>query len=432
MEIKKNSILRAEITDMNNLGYGVAHVEGMAVFVFGGVTGDVANVKIIKAARDYAVAIISELIKTSPNRITPDCEVFGKCGGCAFRHITREYEAKLKKGFVESAFRKNRVPAEVSEVFTDGNFTGYRNKVQYPVGEDGEIGYYARHSHRLVKSDKCRLADSKIEEISHFTAEYLKKKEVPLRHIYVRTGQKTGQIMVCPVSEVGKMKGEDEFVSALTEKYPEVVSVVFNRQQNGGNVILGDKVRVLYGEDFIEDMLLDCRIRLSSLSFYQVNRGMAEQLYREVHERAVKNSPKRVADLYCGAGTIGITLAKAHPELSITGVEIIPDAVENARYNAMRNGIENAEFILSDAMAAELDGFDCIIVDPPRKGLSRELTDRLCKSGIKHIVYVSCNPETLARDAAMFIEGGFKMNSVRPFDLFPFTGSVEAVTDFER
>ena len=430
--MRKNEIYETEIIDMNNLGYGIARIDGMAVFVSGGVTGDLLSVKIIKTAKDYAVAIIDKIILPSGKRTESDCPIFDKCGGCSFRHISREYELELKRNFVVNAFHKNRIDADVLPTVTDGNINGYRNKVQYPIDRDGTKGYYARHSHRIIPCDSCLLADPMLEDIASFAAVLIKKYKVPAKHLYLRCGQKTGQVMVCIVSAENGMNGENKFVEEITDRFSRVVSIVWNTQPEDNNVILGKTVRVLYGDDVIEDELCDCRFSISSLSFYQVNRGMAELLYREAHRRAADSNPKSVADLYCGAGTIGITLAKSYPDIKVYGVEIIPEAIENAKKNAEKNGIKSAEFLCADALTADLDNIDCVIVDPPRKGLSSELVNRFCNASpkMKKIVYVSCNPETLARDAAILIKSGYKMSSVTPFDLFPRTGSVECVTDF--
>ncbi len=428
--LKKNEIIRAEITDMNDLGYGISRHDGMVVFTDGGVTGDILNIKIIKVARDYAVGRLESIIEPSEHRIASSCPVSKRCGGCAFRHITREYELKLKKSFVEAAFRKNRVEVTVNEVLTDGITEGYRNKVQYPVDKDGDYGYYARHTHDIIKTKHCLLSDKSFEPIAEFASDYIKKSGASVKHIYIRKGQKTGETMLCLVSPKDRLPKEEAFVSAAAAKFPEIKSIVLNIHPEETNVILGKKLRVLYGEDRIEDVLCGCRFGISSLSFYQVNRGAAELLYGEAIRLAAEGSPKTVADLYCGAGTIGISFAKAHPEISVTGVEIIPDAVENARRNARLNGIENAEFICDDALNSPLDGFDCIITDPPRKGMSRELVERICKLMPKKIVYVSCQPATLARDAALLISAGYKISSVTPVDMFPGTGAVECVTCF--
>ena len=236
--------------------------------------------------------------------------------------------------------------------------------------------------------------------------------------------------MTCLVTPNESLDGEKEFAEILTKRFPSIVSVILNIHPEETNVILGKKIKVLYGTDRIEDVLCDCRFGISSLSFYQVNRSCAELLYKEAIKRA--GDAKKVADLYCGAGTIGISFAKSRPEASVLGIEIIPQAVENAKQNAALNGIENATFICADAMTFEIDDFDCVFIDPPRKGMSPELTDKIAKSNLKKLVYVSCDPTTLARDAKKLIEAGYEMGEVTPVDMFPRTGHVESVVCLTR
>ena len=428
--LTKNQTIKTEITDMNNLGYGISRQDGIVIFTDGGVTGDVLEIKIIKTAKDYAVGRVERVLVPSEKRDDSLCKVSKRCGGCAFRGINREYELELKRGFVMSAFRKSRVDAVINPVLTDGVTCGYRNKVQYPVAPGGDYGYYARHTHDIIKYDACLLSDPHLEPIARYASEYIKNTGANVRHIYLRRGQMTGETMFCLVSPSDRLPEEQALISGLTGRFPEIKSIVHNINRTDGNVILGKAVRVLYGRDRIEDVLCGCRFGISSLSFYQVNRGAAELLYREAIKRASSGSPERIADLYCGAGTIGISFAKAHPGISVTGVEIIPDAVKNAAENAELNGVSNAEFICADALTAPLDGFGCVMIDPPRKGMSQELVGRLCRIKPPHIVYVSCEPATLARDAAALISAGYRMADVTPVDMFPGTGAVECVTYF--
>lgn len=430
--LTKNQDCVLTVTDMNNRGYGVARLDGRVVFVSDGVTGDTVEARIIKVASDYAVAKTTRVVTPSPHRVPSDCEVFGKCGGCAYRHITRSYELSLKEEMVKGAFRKQRLCAEIEPILTDGRVLGYRNKVQYPVGEDGTLGYYARHSHRIVPSDTCLLTDPALTPLAAFASDYIRRSGAKVKHVYLRRGAATGDAMLCFVSPSAVLPDEEAMVREAIERFPNLKSILVNIHPEETNVILGKTVRVLYGTDGIEDILCDCRFFLSSQAFYQVNRGGAELLYREAIARALACRPKKVADLYCGAGTIGISLAKAAPEVEVVGVEIVPQAVENAIGNAARNGIVNAAFLCADAMAAPLDDVDCILLDPPRKGLSEELLARLCRLSPKKIVYVSCEPTTLARDAAVLIAAGYRMGTVRPVDLFPRTGAVECVTDFVK
>lgn len=427
--LTKNQIVKTVITDMNNLGYGISRHDGLVIFTDGGVTGDELEIKIIKVAKDYAVGRLEKIITPSDKRDNSLCPVSKRCGGCAFRGIKRDYELELKRGFVADAFRKNRVEAVNNPVLTDGITCGYRNKVQYPVAPDGSYGYYARHTHDIIVSDTCLLSDSRFAPMAAYASEYIKRTDAKVRHIYLRCGQMTGETMLCLISPSDRLPQERAFVEGLISRFPEIKSVVHNINRTDGNVILGKEIRVLYGEDRIEDILCGCRFGISSLSFYQVNRGAAELLYNEAIRRASSDSPRSIADLYCGAGTIGISFAKAYPGISVTGVEIIPDAIKNAERNANLNNLTNARFICADALASPLDGFDCIMIDPPRKGMSQGLIERLCNAKPPHIVYVSCEPATLARDAARLISAGYKITDITPVDMFPGTGAVECVTD---
>ncbi len=421
--MKKNDLTTVKITDVTGLGYGVSHADGMTVFVDGGVTGDVMKVKIIKTAKDYLVGRTEEIINPSRYRQKDLCPVH-RCGGCVLGHLKREYELELKRGFVVSAFRKHGLTPLILPVATDGRREGYRNKAQIPVS-GSDYGFYARHSHEIVPFDRCLLSPPVFSEIAAFVCGL----DLPgLRHIFIRGGE---TVMLCLVSSLESFPDEKEAAEKTVARFPQISSVLLNFNPDDTNVILGEKTRVIYGRDLIFDTLLGCRFGISLKSFYQVNRPVAEMMYEEVISR-VPDGAVNIADLYCGIGSIGICLASARKNISLTGIEIVPEAVENARLNAETNGVTNASFVCSDALDCELDGFDCVIVDPPRKGLASPLAEKLARSAVKHIVYVSCNPETLARDTKMLTGEGFAMSSVRPFDMFPRTGSVESVTDFYR
>ncbi len=425
---KKNQCYTVEISDINNLGYGVCRVQGVVVFVAGGVGGDKLRIKIIKRAADYAVARIEEIIKPSPDREQSPCPSFPKCGGCTYRHITYDYEKQLKRSYVENAFRKAGVNIEVAKVTSNNVTEGYRNKVQYPVGQYGEIGYYKAHSHEIVECDSCLLESDETKEITDFISSTIKLHgKGSLRHIYIRLARKTGEVMLCLVAE----KENDPILHALAkecyQRFDNIKCLAENINPDDTNVILGKKTNILYGNDYIEDILLDCRFRIAPLSFYQVNRDMTEMLYEKVIELADVKAGEKVIDLYCGAGTIGLCLASRCPNISLLGIEIIEDAVISAKKNAELNGIKNARFVCADATSGEIENADCIIVDPPRKGLTPDLIQRLCKVEPKRIVYVSCNPDTLARDTAIFAQYGYSADTAYPFDLFPRTGHVENI-----
>ena len=267
MMLQKNTFHTVTVTDMNNLGYGIARIEGIVVFVDGGVTGDALKIKLIKVAKDYAVARVEAVLIPSPYRTDVDCGVFPRCGGCAFRHVTREYELSLKRQIVQAAFHKHRIEAEIGEVVTDGRVDGYRNKAQYPVGEDGRIGYYARHSHEIVACRDCRLTDPCLQPMARFAADYLANSGAKVKHLYLRCGAKTGETMLCLVAKDENLPGLDDFVMAAVAKFPSLVSLLLNIHPDDTNVILGKHVKVLYGKDGIEDILCGCRFAISSLSF---------------------------------------------------------------------------------------------------------------------------------------------------------------------
>ncbi|MBR4880908.1 MAG: 23S rRNA (uracil(1939)-C(5))-methyltransferase RlmD [Clostridia bacterium] len=426
--LKKNSLHRVTITDINNLGYGVCRIEGVVCFVQGGVTGDELCVKLIKVARDYCVARIENIIKASDFRLDSNCPVSKTCGGCVYRHITYDHEKQLKRSYVENAFRKAGVSANVAEVTSNNKTEGYRNKVQYPVGKDGAIGYYKPKTHDIIECDNCILEEPMLYEIKKYIADFIKEKKIDcLRHIYLRCGKATGDIMVCLVSAKKAFLGLDELCGSVCERFSQVKCFALNLNDKDTNVILGKDTFILNGDPYIEDELLGCRFRISPQSFYQVNHDMTEELYSKVIELCDLKEGQSFIDLYCGCGTIGLCVASKAKTANMFGVEIIPQAVENAKKNAELNGIENAKFLCGDASDAPLHKCDCVIVDPPRKGLTPKLIDQLSAAEVERIVYVSCNPDTLARDCALFVEKGYKLSTVYPYDLFPRTGHVENI-----
>ncbi|MBE6686740.1 MAG: 23S rRNA (uracil(1939)-C(5))-methyltransferase RlmD [Ruminococcaceae bacterium] len=431
--LKKNSIYTVKITDINNLGYGVCRVEGIVTFVAGAVTGDEAQIKLIKVTKSYCVARMEKLILPSEHRIDPECPLFPKCGGCVYRHVSYDYEKELKRGYVESAFRKAGIDAEIAGVTSDNKITGYRNKVQYPVGKNGEIGYYRTKTHDIIECESCLLEEPVLHDIKRFISDFIKENTVScLRHIYLRCGAATGEVMVCLVSEKKDFNGLSTLCNEVCERFDAVKCFAINVNDKDTNVILGEKTYILRGRPYIEDELMGCRFRISPMSFYQVNHSMTGLLYSKAAELCGLKEGESFIDLYCGCGTIGLCIAKKTKTAELSGVEIIPDAIENAKINAELNGIENASFICGDASDAPLKKCGCVIVDPPRKGLTEKLIAELAEADIERIVYVSCNPDTLARDCAVFIEKGYQLSKVYPFDLFPRTGHVENVVCLSR
>ena len=451
MSLKKNDEITLEITAMTSQGSGLGHFEKLAVFVEGAVTGDKLLVHIIKVKSNYAVGIIKKIIKPSKHRIESDCPVSEKCGGCSYRHIAYAHELEMKKQTVQDALQRiGGLDIEVEEILSTQNQNHYRNKGQYPIGMDNEgrtlIGFYAKRSHRIVDCRSCALAPKEFEKIlkviERWSAEagvsfYDEEKSTgTLRHIYLRKAKATKQTMVCLVINAQTVPKKERLIEALLEADATVCSVVLNINTKKTNVILGEECRTIYGKDYIEDVLCGLRFRISPLSFFQVNPEGTELLYQRAKQYAEADKEKVILDLYCGAGTIGLSMADSAKE--IIGVEIIPQAIENAKENAKLNSIQNARFICNDAGGAAKklseEGLrpDVIILDPPRKGCSREVIDTVVYMSPERVVYVSCDPATLARDCKIFEEQGYKVQRATAVDMFPRTVHCESVVKLIR
>lgn len=425
--IEKNSVYEAEITDTNNLGYGICRIDNMVIFVQHGVCGDKAIIKIIKVAKNYCIARIEKLITPSNNRISPDCPMAKQCGGCTFRHISYEYEKELKRNFVKQAFLKQGLDIEIAPVCSDNKISGYRNKVQYPVDENGNIGYYKNKTHNIIPCENCFSEQEKLKKISSEISEYFKQNKIKnIRHLYLRYAVNTDEVAVCFVIDKPDYSFLTPLINELKNK-KEIKCIAVNINTENTNVILGKETHYLYGEKYITDRLCSLEFRIGLHSFYQVNHDMAQLLYDKVTQLSKNSDSKKIIDLYCGCGTIGLSVAKSRKECELYGVEIVPEAIKYAKENAEINGVKNAEFICSDAKNASIGKSDLVIVDPPRKGLSDELIDILCEKGVRSVIYVSCNPETLARDCKIFTQKGYTISTAYPFDLFPRTSHVETV-----
>ncbi len=462
MNLEKNKKVTIEITDLNNLGCGVGRTEdGITVFVKGAVTGDRVEAKVIKVASSYAVARLERIIERSPERFDgtglreAECTAPLSCGGCTYRNIKYEHELILKRDYVKNAFRKAGLfDVEVEDTAHTGRVTFYRNKGQYPVREvSGRLraGFFATKTHDLIPCDNCLLQPAIFGEIVAFITDFAEKNGIKaydeisgqgvLRHIYLRIAEMTGEIMVCLVINSDSLNSAEGFSRELLSRFPSVASVMLNVNKRNTNVILGDKFICIGGREHIIDELCGLKFKISAGSFYQVNHDGAELLYRLARERAALSGNETVADLYCGAGTIGLSMADGARR--IVGIEIVDEAVACAEENAALNGIENAYFFCGDASDTRgllanakdtLGDFvpDVVVIDPPRKGTTEELIDYLDSLKIARIVYVSCNPDTLARDCAYFAKKGYKIGKVTPVDLFPGTGHVESVVCLTR
>lgn len=449
MAINKNDDIKLNIEAMTSEGSAVGRYNGMAVFVRGAVAGDEIIAHIIKTSKRYAVGIVKEIITPSPSRIESDCEVSSRCGGCSFRNMTYEEELKYKKSRVEDALvRIGHIETRVNDVVGAQSINRYRNKAQYPVEiYDGVLtaGFYAYKSHRVIPCMSCALQPVEFEAILEAFAVWVKANDITsydektgkgvLRHIYIRKAFATGEIMVCAVINCDSLPNSEMLITELI-KIDGVKSICFSVNRENTNVILGKKTKVIFGSPTITDKLLGKSFVISPESFYQVNHEQCERLYSKACEYAQLTGNETVVDLYCGAGTIGLTLSDN--ARTVFGIEIVKQAVENAKINAKINNITNAEFFCGDAYegAKELKkrgiSPDVVVLDPPRKGCQRELFDIIEGMNPSRIVYVSCDASTLARDLQILQEKGYKTIEATPFDLFPRTPHVETVALLER
>ncbi len=454
--LKKGAELTLRIHDLNNLGFGVGKApDGRAVFVAGTVAGDIARVQVIKVNKGFAVARLLQTLTPSPDREEGFCATPASCGGCVYRHLRYETELSLKQNYVKHAFLKAGLSdVTVEPVRTTGVTQGYRNKAEYPItgGKNGLYGgFYAPKTHRVVPGDCCALQPAVFGEIlrescAFFTAHGVSAYDEEsgkglLRHLYLREGTDGGEIMVIPVINGDSLPDEAGYVAMLREKFPRVSSVMVNINKKSTNVVLGKHFRSLFGKPYLTDTLCTLRFRIAPDAFYQVNHDAAELLYRLAAERTGLAGAGLLLDLYCGAGTIGLSMAKRASE--IIGIEIVPAAVECAKQNAADNGIDNASFYCGDAASAEQllaaaeaeRGTlhpDVVILDPPRKGCDAQLLRFLAERAVPRIVYVSCGPDSLARDCAILRDLGYEIGPVTPVDLFPRTGHVESVVCLTR
>lgn len=450
MPLQKNQLLTLRIERLSNDGSGVAHSsEGEAVFVPGTAPGDEAQVRIVKDCGRYAFGILDKLLTPSPDRIPVDCAVAGPCGGCSLRHLDYAAELRAKQESVADAFRRiGGLDVPVLDALPSPEVDRYRNKVQFPVGRDKDgapcIGFYAGRTHRIVPCPDCKLQPGVLNDIGNTLCAFFAAHGIQpydeergkglVRHIFLRRGAHSGQIMVCLVCTRPKLPHSDELVALLREKFRDIATILINVNAKKTNVILGEESVTLYGPGCIEDTLCGVPVRLGPLSFYQVNTLAAERLYGVAAEYAQLEPDDVLLDLYCGMGTIGLSMAGHCREL--IGVEIIPEAIDSAKANAARMGdavAAKSRFFCADAgeaaarLAAEGLRPDVIMLDPPRKGCDETTLSAVAQMSPRRVVYVSCNPSTAARDAAWLGQHGYRAEKVQPVDLFPRTKHVEAV-----
>ena len=450
MPLQKNQILTLRIERLSSDGSGVAHsADGEAVFVPGTAPGDEARVRIVKDCGRYAFGILDELLTPSPDRIPVDCPVADPCGGCSLRHLDYAAELRAKQESVLDAFRRiGGLEVPVLDILPSPEVDRYRNKVQFPVGVDKNgapcIGFYAGRTHRIVPCPDCKLQPGVLNEIGNALCAFFAQQGIRpydeqsgkglVRHIFLRRGAHSGQIMVCLVCTRAKLPHAEQLCTALREQFPAISTILLNVNAKNTNVILGGENHILYGPGYIEDTLCGVPVRLGPLSFYQVNTLAAERLYGVASQYAQLTPDDTLLDLYCGMGTIGLSMADQCREL--IGVEIVPEAIESAKANAARMGetvAAKSRFFCADAgqaatqLAAEGLHPDIVMLDPPRKGCDEATLSAVVRMAPRRVVYVSCNPATAARDAAWLEKNGYHAEKVQPVDLFPRTKHVEAV-----
>ena len=445
--MKKDDIIELKIEDLSSEGLGVGHSDGIALFVKDTVIGDTVEARVMKMKKTYGYAKAMRILEPSPDRIVPPCPVARQCGGCQIQAMS--YSAQLH-------FKQNKVCSNLERI---GGFTNlpmepvigmdtpfrYRNKAQFPVGRarDGKIvaGFYAGHTHSIIACRDCLLGAEVNEKILQTVLNHMEKYRIEpydeatgkglIRHIMTRVGFATGQIMVCIVINGKKLPAHEQLVRALVE-LPGMTSITLNINREKTNVIMGRKQVLLWGQEYIEDTIGDVRFRISPLSFYQVNPRQTEKLYGKALEYAGLTGEETVWDLYCGIGTISLFLARKAKR--VCGVEIVPEAIRDARQNARLNGIDNAEFfvgkaeeVLPEKYQKENISADVIVVDPPRKGCEQSVLETMIRMAPKRIVYVSCDSATLARDLKYLCANGYELKRVCPVDMFGNSVHVETV-----
>ena len=450
MPLQKNQILTLRIERLSSDGSGVAHSpDGETVFVPGAAPGDEADVRIVKDCKRYAFGILDHLRTPSPDRIPVDCAVAGPCGGCSLRHLDYTAELRAKQENVTDAFRRiGGLDVPVLDICPSPEADRYRNKVQFPVGLDKNgnpcIGFYAGRTHRIVPCPDCKLQPGVLNDIGNALCRFFAENGIQpyneetgrglVRHIFLRRGAHSGQIMVCLVCTRPNLPHADALCTRLREQFADIATILLNVNSKNTNVILGTETHTLYGPGYIEDTLCGVPVQLGPLSFYQVNTLAAERLYGIAAQYAQLTPDDLLLDLYCGMGTIGLSMVDHCREL--VGVEIVPEAIESAKANAARMGdavAAKSRFFCADAgqaatrLAAEGLHPDVVMLDPPRKGCDEATLSAVVRMAPRRVVYVSCNPATAARDAAWLEQNGYHTEQVQPVDLFPRTKHCETV-----
>lgn len=450
MPVEKNKEYIVEIIDNGYEGEGIAKIEGFTIFIPNSIKGEKVKILIVKVLKSHAFGKIIEILKKSPNRVETDCTTYKRCGGCDLRHIKYEETLKMKQNAVQSLVSKTlKTKIEVQNTLGMENPYNYRNKAQYPVGMNKEgqpvIGVFANRTHEIIPIKECLIQNKKSQELAKFILNFIIENKISIydektlkgliRHIVTKIGIRTNEIMCIIVINGKTIPKEKELVSKITAKFPEVKTIVKNINMKNTNVIMGKENINLYGDGYIKDKLGEYTFKISPHSFYQVNPIQAEKLYNLAVESAKISKNDTVFDLYCGIGTISLFIAKYAKK--VIGIEIVEEAVADAKENAKINNVENAEFIAGDVEVIldkliNADGIipDIIMVDPPRKGLDNKSIENILKIAPKKVIYISCNPATLVRDLSK-LEEKYEIDMIKPVDLFPFSKHCEVLTTLE-
>ena len=443
---REGQLCRLVINGYASDGAGVARLDGMVVFVQGGIRGEACDVRLTHVGRSALWGRVEEVVNPSPARIFPRCLHYTKCGGCQFRHMNYAEELEAKRIRVEDALRRlGGAEIHVSAILGAEQVDRYRNKAQFPVAKGPRIGFYRPRSHDVIDVDDCLLQGEAAARLRGAVKEWMAEYSIPaynertftglVRHVYVRTNR-AGRSLCCLLVNGRGVPREAELVRALRRAEPNLAGIVLGVNEKHNNVILGDSYRTLWGEDFLSDTLCGLTFRLSVPSFYQVNPAQTEVLYGKALEFAGLTGAETVLDLYCGIGTISLVMARKAG--MVWGAEVVPQAVDDAIANAQRNHIENARFLCADAgeAARYLEGEgvrpDVVCVDPPRKGLAEDVVDTIADMGPQRVVYVSCDPGTLGRDVKRFAGRGYTLKRAVAVDMFPRTAHVETVVLLSR
>lgn len=449
--VEKNKEYEVEIIDNGYDGEGIAKIDDYTIFINGAIKGEKCKILIVKVKKTFAFGKLIEVTKKSETRMEPDCKTYKRCGGCSLRHMKYDETLNLKRAMVQNLVDKTLgIKLKVNDVIGMCKPYNYRNKFQYPVGLDKKgnpvMGVFAKRTHEIIEVENCLIQNKEAEQVAKEIFKFIKENKIPvynentregaIRHIIVKIGVKTNEIMCIIVTNKEKIDNEKELVEYIINKFPNVKTIIKNINDKNTNVVLGQKNVVLYGNGYIYDKLGKYTFKISANSFYQTNPIQTEKLYDKAIEFAKLDKNDILCDLYCGIGTIGIFASDKVKK--VYGIEIVEEAIEMAKDNSKINKVDNIEFIAGDVEKAFKELVEnknirptAIIVDPPRRGLDETTINKIIDLGVKKFVYISCNPATMVRDLKL-LESKYEVKEIQPVDMFPFTSHVECIALMRR